>query len=436
VGPRSAPPLLASRTRFGVLYFGIALAIIQYIDRVCIAQAMPDIRSDLGITGPQYDDYVGYVFSAFALAYALFEIPTGWLGDRFGPRKTLMRVVVWWSFFTAATGWVWSVTSLVVTRFLFGMGEAGCFPNLTRAFTTWLRPEEKARAQGILWLCARWGGAVTPVLVALVLTRMSWRNAFAVFGALGVVWAVLFFRWFRDDPRDHPRVNEAERALLAGNPPVARHDAVPWKAFLASRTTWLLWAQYFFFSYCWYFYVTWLPTFLKNTYGSTTGKYALALLAGVPLFGGGFGNLISGFLAARLARATGSLARARRILAITGFTLAGAVFLLPAHIQHPVLIMVAMGLASLFGDLSMPCSWGACMDVGGRFAGTYSGAMNMMGNFGGALAPTAIGHILKMTDRNWAVAFYLSAGAYFIAGLCWFFIDPVTPLDPAEEDTR
>ena len=201
--------LAPSRTRFGVLYFGVTLAVIQYIDRVCIAQAMPDIRAELGITGAQHDDYVGYVFSAFALAYALFEIPTGWLGDRFGPRKTLMRVVVWWSFFTAATGWVWSVTSLVVTRFLFGMGEAGCFPNLTRAFTTWLRPEEKARAQGILWLCARWGGAVTPVLVALVLTRMSWRSAFVAFGALGVVWAVLFFRWFRDDPRDHPRVNEA-----------------------------------------------------------------------------------------------------------------------------------------------------------------------------------------------------------------------------------
>ena len=177
--------LRPSRTRFGVLYFGVTLAVIQYIDRVCIAQAMPDIRSDLGITSPQYDDYVGYVFSAFALAYALFEIPTGWLGDRFGPRKTLMRVVVWWSFFTAATGWVRSVTSLIVTRFLFGMGEAGCFPNLTRAFTTWLRPEEKVRAQGILWLCARWGGAVTPILVALVLTRMSWRNAFGVFGEIG-----------------------------------------------------------------------------------------------------------------------------------------------------------------------------------------------------------------------------------------------------------
>ena len=427
-----APVASPSRTRFGVLYFGVTLAIVQYIDRVCIAQAMPDIRSDLGITGAQYDDYVGYVFSAFALAYALFEIPTGWMGDRFGPRKTLTRVVIWWSFFTAATGWMWSVASLVVTRFLFGMGEAGCFPNLTRAFATWLRPEEKARAQGILWLCARWGGAITPILVALVLARMSWRHAFMAFAVLGLVWAIFFYRWFRDAPRDHPRVNAAEWALLAGNPPVARHDAVPWKAFLASRTTWLLWAQYFFMSYCWYFYVTWLPTYLKNAYGSTLSKYTLALLAGVPLFGGGFGNLISGFLTARLARVTG-LARARQILAGTGFALAGVIFLLPAHLHDPVLIMLAMGFASLCGDLSMPSSWAACMDVGGKFAGTYSGAMNMMGNFGGALAPAAIGHILKLTDRNWAVAFYLFAGAYFLGALCWLFIDPVTPLVPDEE---
>jgi len=420
-----------SRTRFGVLYFGVTLAVIQYIDRVCIAQAMPDIRNDLGITGPQHDDYVGYVFSAFALAYALFEIPTGWLGDRFGPRKTLMRVVLWWSFFTAATGWAWSVASLIVTRFLFGMGEAGCFPNLTRAFTTWLRPEEKARAQGILWLCARWGGAVTPVLVALVLTRMSWRNAFVVFGALGVVWAVLFFRWFRDDPRDHPRVNEAERELLAGNPPVARHDAVPWKSFLASRTTWLLWAQYFFFSYCWYFYITWLSKFLKDEYGGRHSKIVLAVLAGIPLLGGGFGNLIAGALMPHLTRWTGSLRTARRILACGGFGLAALVFLFPAHHLHePMVVMTAMGLASLFGDLSMTSSWSACMDVGGKFSGTYSGAMNMMGNLGGALGPVLVGYLLVSTHQDWAIVFNLSAAVYFLGGLCWLFIDPVTPLLP------
>src|SRR6185436_19083673 len=150
-----------SRTRYGVVYFGVALAVIQYIDRVCIGQARGSIQESLHLDKSQ----MGWIFGAFGLAYALFEVPTGWLGDKFGPRKTLMRVVLWWSFFTAATGWVWSRWSMIIVRFLFGAGEAGCFPNLTRAFTTWLQPHEKVKAQGILWMSARLGGAFTPLLV-------------------------------------------------------------------------------------------------------------------------------------------------------------------------------------------------------------------------------------------------------------------------------
>ena len=201
--------VLPTRVRFGVLYFGIALAIIQYINRVCISWSMPDIRAALGLVGAEHDDAVGWIFSAFTIAYALFEMPTGWLGDRYGPRKTLVRVVLWWSFFTAATGWAWSLGSLIAVRFLFGMGEAGCFPNLTRAFSTWLRPEERVRGQSILWLGARWGGAFTPLLVAGVLAVVSWRVSFSIFAWLGVVWAVVFYRRFRDEPGDHPSVNDS-----------------------------------------------------------------------------------------------------------------------------------------------------------------------------------------------------------------------------------
>lgn len=431
--PDARQPDAPTRARFGVIYFGIVLAVIQYIDRVCISWAMPDIRVSLGIAGPEHDDQVGYVFSAFTLAYALFEIPTGWLGDRFGPRKTLVRVVLWWSFFTAATGWVTGLFGLILVRFLFGAGEAGCFPNLTRAFSMWLPPAEKSRAQSILWLCARWGGALTPVLVWAVLELVSWRTSFELFACLGLAWAWFFARWFRDEPKSHPGVNAAEWALLAGNPPVARHDHVPWKVFFASRTTWLLWGQYFLFSYCWYFYITWLSKFLKDEYGGSYSKVALAVLAGIPLLGGGFGNMIAGALMPHLARWTGSLSTARRALACTGFGLAAFVFLFPAHfLQEPLVVMTAMGLASLFGDLSMTSSWSACMDVGGKFSGTYSGAMNMMGNLGGALGPVVVGHLLVSTHQNWAVIFNISAAVYFLGGLCWLFIDPVTPLVPAE----
>jgi ACS family glucarate transporter-like MFS transporter len=174
----------ATRVRYWVIFYAVTLAVVTYIDRVAISRAAPAISKDLGLTTVQ----MGLAFSAFAWAYALFEIPGGYLGDWIGPRKVLMRIVLWWSFFTAATGWVWNFLSLLITRALFGAGEAGCFPNLTKSFTTWLPHHERVRAQGILWLSARWGGAFTPGLVYLTLQYMNWRQAFMLYGALGVVW--------------------------------------------------------------------------------------------------------------------------------------------------------------------------------------------------------------------------------------------------------
>jgi MFS family permease len=193
-----------------VVVFAIALSVITYIDRVCISQAAPAMQEDLGLTVEQ----MGWAFSAFFWAYALFEIPSGWLGDRIGVRKVLMRIVVWWSFFTAATGWVFNLPSLLITRAMFGAGEAGCYPNLTKAFTTWLPQAECVRAQGLMWLSSRWGGAFTPLLVAMILQHVSWRHTFGLFGLLGVIWAIFFYIWYRDNPRDRKEINEAELAIL------------------------------------------------------------------------------------------------------------------------------------------------------------------------------------------------------------------------------
>src|SRR2546425_4135556 len=177
---------------------------------------------------------MGYVFSAFTLAYGLFEIPCGWLGDKYGPRRMLMRVVLMWSVFTAATGFAWNWISMVVCRFLFGTGEAGCFPNLTKVFTIWLPQRERVRAQGLMWLSARWGGAFTPLLVVWVLGLVkNWRWAVMIFGALGVVWAVWFYRWFRDNPRENPAMSETGKKLLEGAEVKAAGDGdVPWARFL------------------------------------------------------------------------------------------------------------------------------------------------------------------------------------------------------------
>src|SRR6516164_85588 len=183
-----------TRVRYWVIVFAATLAVITYIDRVALSFAAPFISKDLGLSPVQ----MGFAFTAFGIAYAAFEIPGGYLGDRIGPRRVLMRIVLWWSCFTAATGSTFNFYSIAFTQFFFGVGEAGCFPNLTKVFTTWLPTKERVRAQGIMWLSARWGGAFTPPLVALIMGVVGWRHTFQIFGALGMVWAVIFYRWYRD----------------------------------------------------------------------------------------------------------------------------------------------------------------------------------------------------------------------------------------------
>ncbi|MSU36114.1 MAG: MFS transporter [Pedosphaera sp.] len=424
-----ARPLRPSGTRHWILAFAATLAIVTYIDRVCISQAAEDIQRDLSLTKVQ----MGWVFAAFAWGYALFEIPGGWLGDKIGPRKVLMRVVAWWSFFTAATGWAWNLASLLVTRFLFGAGEAGCFPNLTKMFTNWLPQGERSRAVGVMWLSARWGGAFTPLLVVWVFSLITWRRAFEVFGAIGILWAIYFYRWFRDNPRDHKSVNAAELELLQETQiNSAGHANVPWGKMLRSRTVWLLWLQYFCFSYGWYFYITWLPTYLKEARGLDLQKSAL--LAGFPLFFGGLGSLIGGVVANRLAGLFGDLGRARRSVAYFGFTTAAGLLIVSMYLQSPVWAMLSMGLASFVLDLTLAGSWGGCMDVGGKYAGTLSGSMNMAGNIAGGVAPIVVGYILDSTNHNWSVTFWVSAAIYLLGALSWMGIDPVTPLETTERE--
>lgn len=425
----SAPTLRPTRTRHWVIVFAVALAVITYIDRVCISKAAPLIQQDLGFSKEQ----MGWVFSAFTLAYALFEIPGGWLGDKMGPRRVLMRVVAFWSVFTAATGYAWNLGSMIVCRFLFGAGEAGCFPNLTKMFSIWLPIREHGLAQGITWLSARWGGAFTPLLVLAVLRIVSWRTAFLLFGALGVIWAVVFFIWYRDNPRDHPAVNAEELKLLeesAHN--LDTHAAIPWARFFASRTVLLLWLYYFCISYVWYFYITWLPTYMKEALHLSLDDPKTAMMGGLPLFLGGVGCFVGGSAANRIVPRIGGLGPARRLVAIVGTLGAGTLLVASTLMQNPVMAMVAMGFSGFCNDLSMPGAWGACMDVGGKAAGSLSGSMNMMGNLGGALGPLVTPYLLTLTDNNWNVPIWVAAATYLVSALCWCFIDPVTPIKAEE----
>lgn len=425
----SSPAIPPSKARYWVIVFAVTLSILAYIDRVCISQAAPLISQDLGFNKKD----MGYVFSAFALAYALFEVPGGWMGDWMGPRKVLMRIVIWWSAFTAITGYMWNLSSMVVCRFLFGAGEAGCFPNLTKAFSVWLPADERVKAQGIMWTFARWGGAFTPPLVLFVLGHMSWRWAFVVFGAIGVIWAGLFYAWFRDNPKDHPSVNAGEMELLKNVAHNAEgHGNVPWGLLIRSRSVWLLWVQYFCLSFPWYFYITWLPTYLQEHRHLTpaeSAKYAI-----LPLFFGGMGSLFCGFVSPRITHITGSVKMTRRLMACAGFFGAGVMLIASIQLQDPLYAMIMMGFASFFNDLVMPGAWATCMDIGGRYAGTLAGSMNMMGNMAGFVAPTIGGYILENTKNStgvsdWNSFLYLMAGVYLMGTAVWPFIDPVKPIE-------
>jgi MFS family permease len=415
-----------SRARRVVLWFAVSLAIITYVDRVCISQAAPTMQANLGLTKIQ----MGYAFTAFGWAYALFEIPGGWLGDRIGPRRVLMRVVTMWSIFTVATGWARNLASLIICRFCFGIGEAGCFPNITKAFSHWFPMADRVRAQGVLWLSARWGGAFTPLIVGWMLARggpgkfglgLHYKWVFLIFGSLGVVWAISFYRWFRDHPKDHPTVDAAELAYI-GETAHAGDHAMPWRKLLVSRTVWMLWGQYFFLSYSWYFYITWFPTYLKEHFVGL-GDLQRALLACVPLFFGGIGALVSGLCSAALDRCFGSIALTRRALGVAGMGLGGVMLVVSMQFSAPVAAVLSIGVASFFNDITLPGSWGACMDVGGRHTGALAGSMNMMGNAGGAVAPMVVPLVLAATHNNWTVNIALFAISYFLGAICWLFIN-------------
>jgi MFS family permease len=400
----------ATSARYRVTAFAISLAALAYVQRVAISQAAEGIQADLHLGKAQ----LGLIFGAFGLSYALFEVPNGLLGDRFGVRRTLTRIVIAWSAFTALTGAAWNFTSLWIARFLFGAGEAGCFPNLTRMLSAWLPVQARVRAQALMWACTRWAGAVTPLLVLALVQWRGWRWAFVVLAVLGFAWAAAFFAWFRDDPADHPAVNAEELALLQGARSITTQEGErQWYRSLLAVPVLILVFQYFCFSFVWYFYVTWLPSYLREARHVTTVQ--AATFATLPLLFGGFGSLVAGYAAARISR---------RKIACCGFLISGLLLFAVTRIASTPLAMVAMGLASFCSDLTMPISWNACVEIGRRHTATISGAMNMFGNFAGFVAPVGGGLILAHAAGDWNVLLYLMVAASFIAAICWLFLDP------------
>jgi MFS family permease len=400
------------------------LAIITYMDRVCISVAAPFIRADLDLTPVQ----MGVVFSAFTLAYSLFEVPSGWLGDVIGPRRVLTRIVLWWSAFTMATGLAQGFRSLVLIRFLFGAGEAGAFPNAVRSFATWFPVRERGMANGVLFFGSRLGGALTAPLVLFLVRQYGWRASFAAFGVLGLVWAVVWFRSYRDRPAEHPAIHPSELAWIAqdqGRETVGagaepgRH-VTPWRSLLASRNLYAICAMYFAFGYGLYFYFTWLPTYLlEELHFSlvTTGVFA-----SLPFVFAGAANLAGGWTTDRLAR-TGNLRTARVGVGAASFAACAALVVLSIVVAAPVAKAVLLALALASADFALGACWAVCLDVGDRHAGVVTGFMNTFGNVGGLVGPIVVSVMVERWG-SWTYPFYVTAAVYVMGALAWLSIDP------------
>jgi MFS family permease len=327
----------------------------------------------------------------------------------------LAQIVLAWSVCTALTGAAWNVSSLIVVRFLFGAGEAGCFPNLTRMLSAWLPARERATAQALMWAFTRWSGAATPPLALLFIVWLGWRWAFVCFAALGLVWCFVLLVWFKDDPAQHPSVNAAELQLLEASRVLTTHRAGQrhWMHLLLTRQVSILGLQYFCFSYVWYFYITWLPTYLIDGRGQSPSR--AATLAVLPLLFGGFGSLVTGLAPMRIPR---------RAIAVCGFLSTALLLFAIPHIHSVIPAMLAMGLGSFSSDLTMPISWDACVEIGGPYTATVAATMNMLGNLAGFAAPVVGGVLLEHTGGNWNVLIYTMSAAALASAICWLYLNP------------
>ncbi len=405
--------------RYRVVGIVVALGMITYLDRVCISTVAPQIMADLALSKIQ----MGYVFSAFALAYAIFEIPTARMADRRGTRVVLTRIVAWWSAFTlataAATGYGW----MLVVRFLFGAGEAGAWPCMARTFSRWIPREERGKVQGIFFAGAHLMGGLTPMIVTALLTFMPWRMVFVCFGLVGLVWTAVWFTWFRDEPTEHGEVNDAERALItAGRGPAAVHPAgwAYWRKLLANRNVLALCVMYFPNSFVFYFCITWFPTYLREKHGFDPAM--ASILSGLPLCLSMTGDLFGGLVTDRVTARFG-LRHGRATVGVVSYLIAAAAMLSVPVCPDPFLAVVLISVAVAATMLSLAGAWATCMDIGREHTGTVGAAMNTAGQVGSLLCPLIVAYSLEWFG-SWNITIYLMGVLFLIGAACWWVIDP------------
>lgn len=404
-GAATAAGAQLPRGRYLVIGAVFVLSLITYIDRAVISTAKASMAGDLGLS----DQAMGAVFSAFALGYALAQIPSGWYADRFGPRIALATLVAFWSLFTSLTGAMSGLGALLAVRFLFGVAEAGAFPGSARAFYNWLPPSERGLANGILFSGALLGGGIAFPICAWLLSIYNWRWSFYLLGIPGIIWALLWLVFFRNHPKQ-PVVQEAE----------AGHNRMSFGQVFRSGPMALAMAQYFAGNFTFFVCMTWMHPYLKETFNLSAAE--AAGYAMVPLLFGSAANWLSGMSVDYLYR-SGHRAWSRRLPGTMGFVLAAGGIFTVSLASSPLAAVTSFAIATFGVEVTISPSWAYCMDIGGKNSGGVSGAMNMVGNFGAFVSANAFPYLHQLTGS--ARTYFLVAALLNLGAIaCWWHMKP------------
>ena len=396
-----------------ILLLLVILGMVTFLDRINISVAGSSIMHDLGLSPSEW----GWVQSAFILSYGLMQIPMGALGDRYGHRSILALIVLWWSAFTAFTGMAGGLASLLVIRFMFGIGEAGSSPCSTGVISRWFEKDEVGKAQGYVWAASRMGGALTPFVVIPVMMWVGWRSAFYLLGALGIVWAAVWY-WYYRNPSETSNTSATSATSVPGKP------SIDWGLLLRSRQMWLLCGMYFFYAFGSWFFFSWFPTFMEL--GRGFDKSELTYAVAVPFIMSMIGNIAGGHLTDRLSRKYG-IKTGRKALGSTSLALSAVCMFLAAFIPGKMAVFIFLSLCFGIFDLMLPSAWALCIDLGKQHAGTLSGAMNTAGNIGGFCCGILFGELVQQSG-NYNLPLYMIAVMLIVSAVLFAFINPEKPI--------
>ncbi len=413
------------KSRWFVLFLISLMYLITYLDRVNISTVAPVISKEFGFDKAT----MGAIFSAFVWSYALCQIPGGWLGDRFGPRKVLTAIVGYWSVMTALTAAASGAVSFIALRFLFGIGEGGAFPVATRSMQLWFPRQERGLVQGVSHSASRLGAAIAPPIVVVIIATLGWHWVFYICGMVGILWAALWYGCYRNLPEEQESVSKGELAYIRGvdskgniKPPQIEKTAnVPWGTLFRSPNMWAIMCAYFTYVYCLWIFLSWLPSYLYEARHLTLIK--TGIFASLPLWAGVIGDTVGGVAVDQLLIKTGNTKLAHRTVAIIGM-LGCAACIVPAALATDAYAAIGcLTGAMFFLECTIGPSWAVPMHVGGKYSGTVSGVMNMAGNIGGALSPLVFGFLVQL--GSWVAPFIVAACLLVFGAAVWaFWLDP------------